>query len=96
MLCRVDHRHKHGSLHQLGQLHGDAVERVEGVALLVAPRTRQGRTELGLEHGLHEGIIASNVVGQRLGSDHFVRSTVVVLERGIDYIKGWKILFVLF
>lgn len=81
MLGGVDHGHKHRPLHELRELHGDTVERVKGVALFVAPRTGERGTELGLEHCLDEGVVASDVVGQGLGSDYFVRATVGVLER---------------
>lgn len=79
MLGGVDHRHEYRPLDELRELHGDAVERVEGVALFVAPGTGERGTELGLEHGLHEGVVASDVVGKGLGSDYLVRATVGVL-----------------
>lgn len=57
------------------------MEWIESVALLVTSRARQGRSELRPEHRLHERIIASHVVGERLRRDDLVRPAIVVLNR---------------
>lgn len=46
----------------------------------MAPGTRQRGPELGLKNGLHERVVAADVVGQRFGGDGFVRAAVVVLQ----------------
>lgn len=62
------HRHRHTQ------------ERVEGVGLPVTPRTGQTGSELRLEHGMDEGIVAPHVIRQGLGGDDVVGSTERILQ----------------
>lgn len=49
----------------LGHRHRHAQERIERVALFLAPRARQARPELRLEYFVHERVVAAHVVLHR-------------------------------
>lgn len=82
MLARIDDGHVDRLLHELRQLHGNAVEGVKRIALLLTPRTRERRAKLCLEHGLNKRIIAPDVIRERFRRNHLIWTAVVVLQRG--------------
>lgn len=71
------------------QLHADAVEGVEGVALAVAARAGQRGAELRLKHSLHEGAVAAQVVSQGLSRHHLVGAPYRILETEYKLLIGF-------
>jgi len=55
-------------------------KRIEGVAVVMTAGTGQRRPVECLEEIVDETVVASGVVGQRLGSDDLIRSTHIALH----------------
>lgn len=79
LLGGVEHSDDDRLVLVLRHRHTDAQEGIEGVALALAPGTRQGGAELRLEHGVHEAVVAAHVVGEGLCCHDVIRPPKGVL-----------------
>lgn len=70
--------------------HGHTEEGVEGVALPLAPGAGERGAKLRLEHGVHEAVVAADVVRQSLRRHHLVRATEGVLQQKHREIEQWQ------